>query len=209
MARLLEPLLPSSVRRLTRRALKEGSPEVRPEVRALATGEIVPVTGDRDMLVGRLRSMLETVSLPALLRYEDRNSMAFSLEARVPFLDSRLVEFAFSLPHEARISDGRTKAILRDALSDTLPPTVRDRQDKMGFVTPESEWFAGPLRSWAHDIVHSTEFAQRAYWDAAVARRMLADFGEGRKESASRIWRWVSLELWLRQLERSDWQFAA
>src|SRR5919202_752848 len=79
--------------------------------------------------------------LPELLRYEDRNSMAHSLEARVPFLDYRLVELAFSLPGDELIRNGRSKDVVRRALADLLPPEVRERRDKLGFVTPERRWF--------------------------------------------------------------------
>lgn len=78
-------------------------------------------------------------NLPALLRYEDRNSMAHSIEARTPFLDYRLVEFAFSLPSEYKISKGYTKRILRDSIK-TLPEKVRWRTDKLGFATAEEVW---------------------------------------------------------------------
>lgn len=79
-------------------------------------------------------------SYPQLLRYEDRNSMAFSLESRVPFLDYRLVEFVFGLPSSYKIRDGYTKAILRDSMKGILPDSVRNRKSKMGFATPEKLW---------------------------------------------------------------------
>ena len=91
---------------------------------------------------GYLRRQMQLIltrrGLPELLHYEDRNSMAHSLEARVPFLDYRLVELLFSLRARDLISRGRTKDVLRRALADLLPPVVRDRVDKLGFVTPEA-----------------------------------------------------------------------
>lgn len=79
--------------------------------------------------------------LPALLRYEDRNSMAFSIEARVPFADDyRILEFVGSLPIEFKIHDGQTKALLREAMKGTLPENIRLRTDKKGFDTPEAAW---------------------------------------------------------------------
>lgn len=83
-------------------------------------------------------------NLPALLHYEDRNSMAHSLEARVPFLDYRLVEYAYALPDSYKIAQGETKKILRTAMQGIIPEKVRNRQDKMGFVTPGETWFTGP-----------------------------------------------------------------
>ena len=87
----------------------------------------------------RHRDLLRT-SLPALLRYEDRNSMAFGIEARLPFLDYRLVEASFALPASSLVRDGFTKRILRDAMEGRLPDEVRLRRDKLGFPTPEVRW---------------------------------------------------------------------
>jgi len=84
----------------------------------------------------RRRDLVST-SIPALLRYEDRSSMAFGIEARLPFLDYRLVEAAIALPASALIRGGFTKRILRDAVSDLLPESVTWRRDKLGFPTPE------------------------------------------------------------------------
>lgn len=79
-------------------------------------------------------------SYPQLLRYEDRNSMAFSLESRVPFLDYRLVDFVYSLPTSYKLRNGFTKAILRDSMEGILPDSVRLRRSKLGFATPERRW---------------------------------------------------------------------
>jgi asparagine synthase (glutamine-hydrolysing) len=87
-----------------------------------------------------------SASLPRLLRYEDRNSMAHSVEARLPFLDHRVVEFTLGLRDQHKIIGGDTKRVLRRAMSGYLPEAVRRRRDKIGFATPESRWFRGPLR---------------------------------------------------------------
>lgn len=79
-------------------------------------------------------------SVPSLLRYEDRNSMAFSIESRVPFLDYRLVDWAIGLPTGIKITNGQSKAILRRSMRGTVPDAVLDRRDKMGFVTPQRVW---------------------------------------------------------------------
>lgn len=90
--------------------------------------------------------LTRTTNLPMLLRYEDRNSMAHSIEARVPFLDHRLVEFALKLGDQHKIVGGDTKRVLRRAMASFLPEQVRNRRDKLGFATPEETWFRGPLR---------------------------------------------------------------
>src|SRR5207247_5876246 len=80
-----------------------------------------------DRLRRHQQLILTRRGLPELLRYEDRNSMAHSLEARVPFLDYRLVELCFALPGSELVGGGQTKAVLRRALHDLLPPVVRER----------------------------------------------------------------------------------
>lgn len=86
------------------------------------------------------KHQIETTSLPALLHWEDRNSMAFSIESRTPFLDYRIVNYVYSLPREYKINYGITKRILRDSMKGILPDKIRKRMDKMGFVTPEEIW---------------------------------------------------------------------
>lgn len=81
------------------------------------------------------------ISLPALLHWEDRNSMAQSIESRVPFLDHTLVEYIMALPEEKKISGGQTKVILREAMRNIIPDEIVNRQDKIGFQTPEAYWF--------------------------------------------------------------------
>lgn len=76
----------------------------------------------------------------ALLHYEDRDSMAHSIKARVPFLDADLSEFIYSIPLEEKIEDGKTKDILREALKDVLPESIYRRYSKLGFVTPQDAW---------------------------------------------------------------------
>ncbi len=88
----------------------------------------------------RLENLLSESNIPQLLRYEDRNSMRFSLESRVPFLDTELVDFVLSLPANFRIRHGYTKAVLREALKDVIPESIRKRRDKLGFPAPEKQW---------------------------------------------------------------------
>lgn len=87
-----------------------------------------------------------STSLPMLLRFEDRNSMAFGVEARVPFVGRDLFEFSLSLPEKYKLFGARTKMILREALKEYLPIDVYDRMDKIGFAPPEEKWLRGPLK---------------------------------------------------------------
>lgn len=83
---------------------------------------------------------LQAGSLPMLLHWEDRNSMAHGIEARVPFLSHHLVEFVLGLPSELKIRGAMTKVILREAMTDRLPQSVLNRTDKIAFATPEASW---------------------------------------------------------------------
>ncbi|MCP5075999.1 MAG: asparagine synthase (glutamine-hydrolyzing) [Rhodobacteraceae bacterium] len=85
-------------------------------------------------------------NLQKLLRFEDRNSMAFSIEARVPFMDHHLVEFLLSLPDEFKLNGGVTKLVLREAMSGIMPDPIRQRSDKLGFQMAEQDWMCGERR---------------------------------------------------------------
>jgi asparagine synthase (glutamine-hydrolysing) len=98
---------------------------------------------------------LTSIHLPRLLKWDDRNAMAASVEGRYPFLDHRLVELAIAMPPEVNLSRGWNKILIRQAFADLLPPEVRWRRSKVGFVTPQAAWISGPLRpeltSWAEN----------------------------------------------------------
>lgn len=94
-----------------------------------------------DNLSSFLQHLFVTSSIPKILRTLDRESMAASVESRVPFLDHRLVEHSLSLPSRLCIDQGVTKRILRDVMTSYLPEVVTQRMDKMGYVTPEDQWF--------------------------------------------------------------------
>lgn len=154
--------------------------------------EIEKVTGDS--FTDYLYWSFTKSSLPGLLHYEDRNSMAFSIESRVPYLDYRLVEFAFGLPPEWKIDEGTTKVVLREAARGVIPEEVRTRTDKVGFATPEAKWFAGPARAWAEGILGSDSFRSRPWFDAAKVARAFEE-----KDASLPLWRFLNLELWMRR----------
>lgn len=97
-----------------------------------------------DLFLDHLYNAVKFGSLPGILRQVDRNSMAFSVESRVPFLDYRLVEYSFSLPNNQKINEGITKYVLRNALKDKMNEDVRTRSSKLGFVSGEQEWYKDP-----------------------------------------------------------------
>jgi asparagine synthase (glutamine-hydrolysing) len=146
-----------------------------------------------------LQTRILTVrGLPELLHAEDRNSMTHSIEARVPFLDYRLVELLFSLEGSHLIERSRTKAILRRALHDLLPESVRERTDKLGFVTPEAAFFRGALGRLAADVFASQSFRERGFIDAAAASSRLERHRRGELNAGFELWRALNLELWAR-----------
>ena len=137
-----------------------------------------------------------TYSLPSLLRFEDRNSMAHSVEARVPFLDHRLVEFTFSLPDRSKVDGVRTKAVLRDAMEGILPEPIRVRSDKIGFrAEPTATWdLARRLR--ASLLKNETEYEQR--WFDPAGLKALLDGDDRSDEAEFMLWRVLNTKLWLR-----------
>ena len=133
-----------------------------------------------------------STSLPTLLQFEDRNSMAFSIESRVPFLDHRLVEFAFSLSDDNKIHRGETKRLLRHSLGGILPAAIASRKDKKGFVTPgEVKWLRGPLSYLLEGDLKKLDFI-----DAKLANQVVSDFKRGDNRYANLVWRLVVLQDW-------------
>jgi asparagine synthase (glutamine-hydrolysing) len=195
---LVRPFAPEGVKAAARQRLKWGGGLSHPDLRRLertprANGSPFP-----DRLRRQLQLILTERGLPELLRYEDRNSMAHSLEARVPFLDYRLVELLFSLPGDELIKGGRTKVVLRNAFGDLLPPSVRDRVDKLGFVTPEGRFLRGALGDLASHVFASRSFAERGFVDPTGARDRLARHRAGELEAGFELWRALNTELWAR-----------
>ena len=197
VADLVRPFVPERTRAAARSRLTGGTTIAHKDLLAVdAQDDGADGVGGRDRLHRQLHLIMARRGLPELLRYEDRNSMAHSLEARVPFLDYRLVELAYGLDGGELIRDGRTKSVLRRALRDLLPPVVADRVDKVGFVTPERRFFRGALGELAADVFASTPFAQRGWFDTAAVRRHLEQHRRGERDAGFELWRALSAELW-------------
>jgi asparagine synthase (glutamine-hydrolysing) len=142
---------------------------------------------------------LTRANLPYMLHWEDRTSMAFSIESRVPFLDYRVVEFLASLPEDQKIRGGITKYILRKAMKGLLPEAIRCRMDKRGFSTPEEVWMREAMQPEILEILASPSFRSRPYWNADEVHASYRDFVEGRSSYSGELWRIICTELWLRQ----------
>ncbi len=145
------------------------------------------------------RGLLAGNGLRALLHYEDRNAMAFGVEARLPFLDHRLVEFLDTLDPTYKLREGQTKRVLREAMKGLLPEPVRLRRDKMGFVTPEAQWFRGPLSDYVREVLSDRRTRERGYVNTEAALRAFDAHVAGRINLSRAIWRWLNVELWCRR----------
>ena len=143
--------------------------------------------------------LTQSSNLAMLLHWEDRNSMAHSIEARVPFLDHRLVEFTLALGDQHKIVGGDTKRVLRRAMSGILPPRVRSRRDKLGFATPEEVWFRGQLREAMLGGVEDTLARYPGLLNEHGVRAHVADMLDGRRPVDFSIWRIVNLGIWGRK----------
>jgi asparagine synthase (glutamine-hydrolysing) len=110
------------------------------------------------------QSTFETI-LPTLLRNYDRYSMINGVEIRMPFLDHRIVSFAFSIPGDSKVRNGYSKAIVRDAMKGFFPEEIRLLKRKIGFNSPMTEWIKGPLKEWLCDQMNSEDFRTAAFID--------------------------------------------
>jgi asparagine synthase (glutamine-hydrolysing) len=110
-------------------------------------------------------------SLPINLRDFDRASMQHGIEIRMPFMDYRLVSYVFSLPQESKLGGGFTKRILRDAMKNTLPESIRTRTLKIGIGAPMEEWFTNELRTYVLDTSASGRFKDSSYWNGTEIKK--------------------------------------
>jgi asparagine synthase (glutamine-hydrolysing) len=190
--------LPDPARRLYRRR----------SATAYAAPALVAETAPRERLLLRLgdgsplgRELLaETfdTSLPSLLRYADRSSMAHSREVRLPFLDRRIAELALSLPAPFLYRDGTTKRILRDAGRGLVPDAILDRTDKVGFEPPQRAWLEDPaLRSHVAEVLLDPKARSRGLYDSGEIE---TDVRAGSWRDPEGIWRAYNVEVWLRAL---------
>ena len=139
------------------------------------------------------------VSLPALLRYEDRCSMAFSIEARTPFLDYRLVEEILSQASTEIIVNGLSKANIRDGVKNFIPKKVLRRTDKKGFPSPSESWLKNSS-SKIQSLLSKDSFISH-YVDCELLRELLRDDLNIPKEE---VWRLVFAEIWLNEFFEKD-----
>jgi asparagine synthase (glutamine-hydrolysing) len=136
-----------------------------------------------------------------LLERGDRMTMAASIEARVPFLDHRFVEYASSLPDRMRVDGLRRKVVLREAAKALLPRSILERP-KVGFRVPVKEWFAGEMRDYLLDHLRGPGSITRRYYHTKVLDRVIDEHLKGRQSHDKLLWSLLSLEIWHRQYQR-------
>lgn len=138
--------------------------------------------------------------LEHLLKWDDLNSMSFSIESRIPFLDHHLVELTLSLRSDLIIKSGVNKSILRDSVKDILPSMIYHRSDKKGFETPADEWFRTDFfKKYITDMLHSASFKNRGYFDVEDCKLKYNKHLEGKVNLSKEIWKWINLEIWCQQ----------
>lgn len=144
-----------------------------------------------------LQASVESAGLPSLLRFEDRNSMAHSIEARVPFLDYRLVEFLFGLPDTWKVRDTRTKHLFREAMIGILPEPIRTRKDKIGFRA-DPAWTRSFVHQHRRTILNNSSELEQHWFSGEGLETLLADGKQGPANELAQ-WRVLNTKLWARQ----------
>jgi asparagine synthase (glutamine-hydrolysing) len=141
-------------------------------------------------------------TLPLLLRMEDRSSMAFSIEARVPLLDHKLVQFGLSLPDHLKIQRGVSKFAVREATRGLMPETVRSRKTKLGFAAPDSRWLDGELRPMVTELIEGSLRCER-FVDPEPLRQWYRSpaSAAANPEAYGSLFRVLALEMWMRAFE--------
>ncbi|NGX43203.1 MAG: Asparagine synthetase [glutamine-hydrolyzing] 1 [Chlamydiae bacterium] len=197
-------LVPHAVQQPLRRLLqKTASKPNWIDFRFLSAKNLVPFQSSKQNHLRDQSSLqLMHTSLPMLLRYEDRDSMAHSIESRTPFLDYRLVEFTLGLPSEYKLSHGLTKRVLRKGTEGIMPDEIRNRIDKIGFATAEEEWLTkrrpDVFRKWMDDAIESSQGILNPQ-----ARGIVDDIIDGKRKFSFIPWRIICFGHWMQRFSAS------
>jgi len=170
--------------------LKNSDPEALVE-------ELFSQSDKEDMVEAALETDVNLYLADDLLVKMDRASMAHSLEARSPFLDHPLMEFAATLPTEMKVHSKTKKKVLKDALQGIIPEMILDRP-KMGFGAPLASWFRGPLRVMMQDVLLDSRSLQRGVFQPAAIQRCVTEHLSGNYDHSTMLWDLLVLELWHR-----------
>jgi asparagine synthase (glutamine-hydrolysing) len=152
----------------------------------------------RDPLNRALRAQHST-TLIDLLHYGDAISMAHSIESRLPFLDHRLVEYAFRLPGRHKYRDGHGKAVLKRAVRGRVPEAILDSRRKLGFVVPIADWFRTRPDETVYPVLRSKTCRERGLFDPTRMDRAVRRHIDGHVDLSNTIYRWILTELWFQE----------
>jgi asparagine synthase (glutamine-hydrolysing) len=159
--------------------------------------EFIGLSGEFKLLERMLAHELVTTLVDTQLTKVDRASMAVSVEARVPFMDYRVVEFALTLPSDLKVRGETGKYILRQVLHRHVPEALYQRP-KMGFHLPLSTWLRGPLREWAEDLLDPTSIRQEGLLNPDPIQAKWREHLAGQRDRADHLWPVLMLRSWLR-----------
>ena len=191
-------VLPQQLREIVRRVRKTHRP-------FWLNGEVIqnfksPLT-ETHCLNDFINSQIFEAGLPMLLRYEDRNSMAHGIESRLPFMDHRVVELNVGLGSKDKIVDGETKWLLRRAMDKVLPKEITNRQDKIGFSTPEYAWLSGPAKVLVEQGIREAIERFPNLFDAKELNNLKDGVLGGYVPFDFTLWRIICLSIWGRVFE--------
>ncbi len=153
-----------------------------------------------------LSEALQYNCLPMLLRYADRNAMAFSREGRLPYLDYDLVDFCISLPDHYFVRNGWQKWILRQAAGARIPREIRWRADKVGYAAPLDRWLRGDIKAWAAERLNDSRLRGVPGYDHEYNQSLWTEHQAGRANNSWALWRWISLVEWIDLADAGWWR---
>jgi asparagine synthase (glutamine-hydrolysing) len=166
-----------------------------------------PAWSEMDQLNRQLYVSTHETVLPTLLRNYDRYSMANGVEIRMPFLDHRILSFAFSIPWSSKIRNGFSKAIIRDAVAKYMPPEIAYRKTKIGFNSPVIDWIKGPLKNYLLQIIESDSFNKCELIDPIQVRtsvKNVIDDPRAKFIDGERVWIMLTPYFWERSVIKKN-----